>query len=426
MKNISTSLAAICFTFFSALLSADSGIKSTFAVEEGFPVVIMISMDGMRHDYLDRASFPALKRMEQEGFRAVKMLPTFPSNTFVGHVSLATGALPEMHGIIDNQFYDKEKGFFSIEHAAQWLEAEPLWISTVRQKKRSAVYYWVGSEAPWKNQQATYYKSPFQPMSSEAVKVDQIIQWLDLPYEQKPQLIMSYWHGADRVGHLFGPENKEVTNQIHKQDQQLQRLQKALDERNAWNEVTLIVVSDHGMTATGKIIDLADIFSEGKIKARITKSNAIAHVHFFDQKDVEKGYQYLKQQKKFDSYYPRDVPESFRIQHKTRSGDLVLLAKDGYRFSNAGFYDFSARMKEGVQQGMHGLSPHHPDMATIFLAQGRGIKKGSSLPEVKMIDVAATISFLLNMEAPLQSTGKSFLPIGDAVFGVVPVTYTNQ
>lgn len=410
MKNISVYLTCLYFIFASVLASADSSAKVHSAPGERFPVVILISMDGMRHDYPDKGQFPALKRMEKEGLRAAKMLPTFPSNTFVGHVSLATGALPEVHGIIDNKFYDKEKGWFPVEEAAQWLQAEPLWISAVRQQKRSAVYYWVGSEGPWQNQQATYYKTPFRPVASEAGKVDQIIQWLDLPEEKKPQLIMSYWHGADRVGHHHGPAHKEVIAQIEQQDLQLQRLQKAIDERKAWDRVTLIVVSDHGMTNTGEIIDLAKIFSQGKIKARIAKSNAIAHLHFFDLKDVSDAFQYLKKQNNFDSYYPEQVPEPLRIEHKTRSGDLILIAREGYRFSSAGFYEVGERLKESLQQGMHGLSPAHPDMATIFLAEGRGVKKGSTLAKVHMLDVAATISFLLGIEPPLQSSGKSIFP----------------
>lgn len=413
MKKNFVRILYLFVIFCSVWVHADAKLNSGIKAEQDFPVVIMISMDGMRHDYLDRADFPGLKRMEQEGLRARKMLPTFPSNTFVGHVSLATGAPPQVHGIIDNSIYDKKKGWFSVEQSFDWLEAEPLWISVVRQGKRSAVYYWVGSEGAWKNQQASYFKTPFRASTSESAKVDQIIQWLDLPREQRPHLIMSYWHGADKVGHNFGPDHKEVVHQVYKQDQQLQRLQKALDERKVWNEVTLLVVSDHGMTEAGSIIDLAEIFSEGKINARVAKSNAIAQLHFYRESDIQDAYQYLKMQKGFDSFYPQDVPDPLRIQQKNRSGDLVLLARDGYRFSSAGFYDFGVRLTESMQKGMHGLSPEYPDMATIFLAQGRGIRKGSTLPEVQMLDVAASVSALLNLEPPLQSEGKSFLPLNN-------------
>ena len=43
------------------------------------PTVIVLSWDGVRHDYLDRVSLPALARIEAEGLRAEKLIPVFPS-----------------------------------------------------------------------------------------------------------------------------------------------------------------------------------------------------------------------------------------------------------------------------------------------------------------------------------------------------------
>ncbi|SVB89839.1 uncharacterized protein METZ01_LOCUS242693, partial [marine metagenome] len=78
----------------------------------GSELVILMSWDGMRHDYVDKAEYSALKRMEVEGIRT-KLIPTNPSNTFPGHVTLATGAAPAVHGVMDNTMFDLEKGAFS-------------------------------------------------------------------------------------------------------------------------------------------------------------------------------------------------------------------------------------------------------------------------------------------------------------------------
>jgi predicted AlkP superfamily pyrophosphatase or phosphodiesterase len=71
--------------------------------------VIIVSLDGVRHDYLDRAPFPAFDRIAREGLRAARLVPVYPSNTFPGHVSLATGATPAVHGIVDNLFWDRAR-----------------------------------------------------------------------------------------------------------------------------------------------------------------------------------------------------------------------------------------------------------------------------------------------------------------------------
>ena len=66
------------------------------------PIVIVLSWDGMRHDFPDRGELPALDRVAREGVRAKRLTPVFPSSTFPGHVSMATGTYPDRHGIVDN------------------------------------------------------------------------------------------------------------------------------------------------------------------------------------------------------------------------------------------------------------------------------------------------------------------------------------
>ena len=62
---------------------------------------------------------------------------------------MATGTYADVHGIVDNRFYDREKGVYSYSSDADWLQAEPLWIAAERQGVKAATYFWVGSESPW-------------------------------------------------------------------------------------------------------------------------------------------------------------------------------------------------------------------------------------------------------------------------------------
>lgn len=376
------------------------------------PLVIMISMDGIRHDYLDKADLPGFKRMQQDGLRVRQMYPVFPSNTFPGHVSLATGTYPEQHGIIDNTFYDKKRRkVFDKREAFDWIEAEPLWISVVRQGKRSAVYYWLGSEGQWNDQNATYFKTPFKTVGNELEKIQQIIQWMDMPADKRPQLIMSYWHGADGVGHDHGPEHPAVLKALKAQDKYLQQVIKAIDDRKAWGYTTLILTSDHGMTEAGRNIDLAALLKQGGFSAYYRKSSALAHLNLKKGHNKQDAYGFLKQQKHFDVFYPEAMPAAVSSQHATRSGELVLVAKPGYRFSAAGFFD---KFVNKAQGGLHGYSPEsNADMRTIFLAMGRGIKKQSRLERVDMIDIAPSVSALLGLEPPLHTHADAqvFLPI---------------
>ena len=46
------------------------------------PYVIMISIDGFRHDYVEKFDAPHLKRFIANGSQAEYLLPSFPSKTF--------------------------------------------------------------------------------------------------------------------------------------------------------------------------------------------------------------------------------------------------------------------------------------------------------------------------------------------------------
>ena len=76
------------------------GIFDTpFAQANEEPVVIMIGVDGLRADTLERIHTPNLQSLADVGVRA-DMIPAMPSKTFVNFYSLATGLHPKHHGFI--------------------------------------------------------------------------------------------------------------------------------------------------------------------------------------------------------------------------------------------------------------------------------------------------------------------------------------
>lgn len=74
------------------------------------PVVLVVSFDGFRYDYLEKTDTPNLKALQREGITVPYMTPQFPSNTFPNHHSIATGLTPDHHGVTDNTFYDPLHG----------------------------------------------------------------------------------------------------------------------------------------------------------------------------------------------------------------------------------------------------------------------------------------------------------------------------
>ncbi|MGI9323874.1 MAG: ectonucleotide pyrophosphatase/phosphodiesterase [Pseudomonadales bacterium] len=370
--------------------------------------VIVLSWDGLRHDYVDRGNLPALQRISREGVRAERMRSVFPSDTFPSHVSLASGTYPDVHGIVANQFFDRELGTYWMSAETHWLQAEPLWIAAERQGVAAATYFWVGSEQDWRGQGIRYRIAPFDGERPEARKVEQILQWLNLPLQDRPGLIMCYWRGTDHAGHRYGPNSTKVMAALQQQDAQLDRLLQALDAQDRWGEVTLIIVSDHGMTVAGDYLPVREALAEAGIPATML-GQTVLHVFLEQVAQRDAALTTIRAVHPALEVYPGDaLPARWRLQHPSRSGDLVIAAPPPFVLSRpAGFEGLVYRVFNalGWDYGGHGYDPGLADMGASFLAMGRGVAAGERLTEVRAIDVAATVAQLLQIDPPLQSEG---------------------
>jgi len=372
------------------------------------PLVILLSLDGVRHDYLDRGSLPAFERMAREGARADALVPIFPSTTFPNHVALATGTHADRHGIVANRFLDAELGEFDYGNDARFLDAEPLWAAAERQGVAAATFFWVGSETDWRGVGARHRRAPFDSKVSEREKVAQILAWLDLPEPERPGLVMSWWHGADHAGHRHGPDARQTTAALRAQDRELGRLLAGLDRRGVWGETTLFVVSDHGMTSYEKTADVRAVLAEAGIRARVLHAVASAQIHLKRPEQAARAVEVLRALPGVEAWARAGLPERLRYRHP-RAGDVVALAEPpvallpandrGARFGGL------ARLLGGAL-GAHGYDPaRFASMHGVFVALGRGVPAGARLPRVRAIDVAATVATLLGIAPPASSEG---------------------
>ena len=128
----------------------------------------------------------------------------------------------------------------------------------------------MGSETDWQGQSASYRIAPFDGSRSEADKVDKIIEWLDLPVNERPRLIMSYWKGADTTGHSRGPNHDVIAEDIAEQDIELGRLLEAIDSRDLWAKTTLMLVSDHGMTRVTESVEFETALEAAELDVTVT------------------------------------------------------------------------------------------------------------------------------------------------------------
>src|SRR5688572_7411101 len=81
--------------------------RSNSASQKQKPYVILISADGFRYDLADRFKAKNLQQLSAQGVAAKSMIPAYPSLTFPNHYTIVTGLYPSHHGLVDNNFYDK-------------------------------------------------------------------------------------------------------------------------------------------------------------------------------------------------------------------------------------------------------------------------------------------------------------------------------
>src|SRR4030095_2346710 len=96
-----------CFTLFAQPDTVQRIIpdRRNSVEQQDKPYVILISVDGFRHDYAEKHGAKNLLSFASEGVKADAMIPSYPSLTFPNHYTIVTGMYPSHHGLASNYFY---------------------------------------------------------------------------------------------------------------------------------------------------------------------------------------------------------------------------------------------------------------------------------------------------------------------------------
>src|ERR1700744_491466 len=154
------------------------------------PLLVLISIDGFRPDYLDRGVSPVMYALADGGVRG-EMRPSFPSKTFPNHYAIVTGLRPDRNGIVDNSMYDPAIGadeFVMSKHditkdGRWWGEAEPIWVTAEKAGVHTATMFWPGSDVEIHGVLPSHWKLFDQKILAQG-RVDQALAWLDGPAAQ--------------------------------------------------------------------------------------------------------------------------------------------------------------------------------------------------------------------------------------------------
>jgi predicted AlkP superfamily pyrophosphatase or phosphodiesterase len=371
------------------------------AAPAGRPPLILISVDGLRPDYLDRGVTPNINALAARGVRAEAMRPSFPSLTFPNHYTLVTGKRPDHHGIVNNNMEDpaiSPKPFAlsnraAVEDRRWWDEAEPVWVTAEKAGVRTATMFWPGSEAEIKGVRPTHWLT-FDGKMPNRARVAQVLRWLDLP--ERPGFLTLYFDTVDHDGHEFGPDAPETTRAVAEIDARIGELMAGLTARGI--DANIVLVSDHGMmnVAAARSIRLDQLLPAGSY--RVIAGGAVAGLEAMPDEDARLAAALMRPHPQMQCHRKDAMPARLHYGRHPRVPAFVCLAAPGWMILNG---PPKGDWKLG---GMHGYDPQVPEMAATFVAAGPGFRSGVVLPAFDNVDVYPLLMRLLGV-APLASDG---------------------
>lgn len=362
------------------------------------PTLILVSFDGCRYDYPSHAKTPALDAIASKGIRADRLKTAFPSKTFPNHLTIVTGLYPGHHGIIANTIYDSENDrWYRLSNGAvsdaSWYQGEPIWVTAEKQGIKTATLFWPGSEAPIQGIRPTYWKA-YDHHFPFSQRVEQVLNWLDLPKGERPQFITLYFHEPDESGHRHGPLSPEALAALEDVDTQLGMLLEGLKERGLENKVNLLIVSDHGMAATSRdsIIFLDDYINMEDVQV-IDWSPVLA----LRPKEGKEAliYEALKgAHPHLQIYRKEEIPQAYHYNHP-HVQPIIGIADLHWSITTHPYFDSHP---DKPSPGAHGYESDYTEMDAIFYAQGPAFKQAYQAGTIENIHLYELMCHLLGIE----------------------------
>ncbi len=352
-------------------------------------LLILISIDGFRWDYLDRHDAPVLRSLAADGVRAERMTPSFPSKTFPNHFTLVTGLYPEHHGIVANWFFEPESGEkfdMSKLEPHWWAGGEPVWITAEKQGLKTACYFWPGSEVAYHGRRAAR-AVPFDKKLACAQRVDGLLAWLAGPAPERPRLATLYFDIVDTAGHDFGPDAPETAAAVREADSAIGRLLAGLDRLGLRDRTNLVIVSDHGMSPCGpdRVIFFEDLMDVSQVRIESTGPNGgVSPLPGTVTPTQLAADIRAKAPPQLQVWLREEVPARFHYRASDRIPPVVLACDDHWNIEEK--RGWGAR-RLTYNRGSHGWDPATTNMGALFLAHGPAFRRGAVIGDFANIHV---------------------------------------
>ncbi len=247
--------------------------------------------------------------------------------------------------------------------------------------------------------------------------------------KQTDFLTLSY-SSTDYVGHQFGVDSKEIQDTYLRLDKDIERLFNNLDEKIGKGNYTIFLTADHAAVqvpsylksvkipanylAGKKLTDFIKKITSEKFKSDDLIENISNFQVFLNKKNLKKNKLSIEEVSNFIVEEVINFPGIYKAvtaktMQTTYFGDGILNSlQKGYNQKLSGdvlLIPSPSTIIYPKKGSTHG-SGYSYDTHIPIIFYGNGIRNGSSKKKHEIIDIAPTISNMLNIEFPNSSTGK--------------------
>jgi predicted AlkP superfamily pyrophosphatase or phosphodiesterase len=421
--------------------------------------VLMISIDGLKPEYVTQADqkglkIPFLRTLLARGTYADGVVGVWPTLTYPSHTTLLTGVPPAEHGIYNNTEFNPDLHFgdYWNWYAAQ-IKAPTLWRAAHNAGLHTASVGWpvsVGTrDVDWLIPE--YWRSdstatggnpldrylmatlsrprtlldelepaagPYMMGNDETIVGDEVKTRysLEILKKYKPAFMTIHLSSLDKAEHDHGPFSPEADRTLESIDGMVDRLARQALANDP--DTVLLVVSDHGFMKIDYWDNLAVPFvragliavsvSNGRPvidgwKAQLWLAGGMAAVVLHDPKDQQTAQQVRSLLGQMASDPRNGIAQILDRPAMDKAGcfpdaAFLIVLKPGY-YNGVGLGGPMVTPVAGTH-GSHGFSPDFPEMRASFFAVGAGIARHRDLGVIDMRQIAPTVARILGVAMP--------------------------
>lgn len=370
--------------------------------------LLIILLDGVNSEYIsrDEKKLKAFEAIRTNGVSVRYVKPVFPSNPMPNWYSIATGRYPDKHGIINDYMYDvKSRHIFAKDSSTEgkqtywWnADAEPIWVTARKQRKRVSVSWWAGCDIIIKRSKPQFCDPYEEGMSSDPKYIETVSTKMQDIMEkfEKDQLdlAMVYYEAIGRNARRTGPDSKKTKKSLREFDKILQQIIDDISEKKLEDTVNIMILSDNGIVTGGREIKLDKLIDLNDID-KIVGSGAFVMLKPEKSKS-EFIFNQLRQSlvKGLNVYRSNKLPPRYKIKHASRLLPIIVTADEGFHLTVPSIKnkvipsDSSEESNsQSNQVGFTGYDADHVEEArAILYALGPDFRVGYTGPPVKQVD----------------------------------------